>query len=768
MASRLVWVGVVLGLVLLLFVLASIFSPAAIAPSASNSSFFTLADARLLDWGGRPAVYARLEGNASVPGAPLQVQSDVLDAPPPRRVILLTGPWSAATRLSALQSALSASLRPAGWTVEARNLSSLGREREARFIILPSGAWPSDLLANWNSTLGPDDTLVYLGVSDNLALDEAGGVHPAPLPPELLAAGPALDERLPDSAVLSGPSGVRVWRVPHTLDEFADPASLSAILSSRMLEPYADHLLSRSASAYGGSQWSSVQWITPPGPQTGNDGLPPSGAWSPAGSSGALSSPSNAWLRLRLYDSTGRLLRLWDAPLSAPEGHLDAPTQALSGQNISLQIRLRPALPQAEQAAYELNIRSPDGRLWKTVPLGGALIGPSGSGAAPAPAPNASAGAGLPIVPASPPASAWVGSLVLRDWPGPGLLRLDVDDQYGRSFAQAVIDAPDLRATALDGGGFTRRFLLTRDGQPLNISSVSVRRDNSSSSLVLPTGDGVVSVSADWPAGAHALHFFAAGAQMDYAWTEAPGGAWAPVWQIGAPGLALAALLYLLLRPRARPVYKLAVPQWPAGSPQRLELTASQMEPLVSQAASRVQAQAFGKNKSAPASRRADAAICASDIVSLLAHPADSSKPMLVSPESAENALQALARAGRLAHWRGYYSLFARHPGQVRVLALSRLLRDRLLQEGVALSLRPSAHGVWTDAHKRRYAIWDRQRISDLARERPTHLVFADEHERKEFGRLLASDGTPPASRLKLSRQLGRLRLSLIDHPLEG
>ncbi|MDE1798070.1 MAG: hypothetical protein KGH63_01535 [Candidatus Micrarchaeota archaeon] len=765
MASRAVWLALAVVLVLSLSFLA--FHPS-LAPGAAPSSgvsLFTLSDARLADWGGQPAVYGALSGNASAAGAPLHVQFDALDAPPPRRVVLLTGPWSGASHLSSWLPALSPLLRPAGWTLESRSLSNLTREREGRFILLPSGAWPADLLARWNSSLGPDDTLVYFGVADNLTLGADGGAHAGGVPAPLLASGPSLDERLPNSAVLAGPAGVRVWRIPHTLDEFPDLSELSSALVSRMLEPSADHLLARSSTPYAGARWAAVLPL-PAGfaMPSASSPLPPPGSSSPA------------WARLRLYDSQGRLLRLWDAPLSPPDGILVSPPEALPGQNLSIQIRLMPRLAQTEQVDYELHVYSPDGRLWGSDALGGAFIGPQ----------NASGSND------SLPAQAWVGSQVLREWPGPGLVRLEVADQYGRTYAQAVVDAPDYRVTALDGNGYTRRFLLTRDGVPLGLSQVAVRADNSSLSRALPLSEGIVSISADWPAGAHVLHFTADGASLDYSWNEEPGGAWAALWQIGLPGLVLAALIFAVVRPRARPSYTLVIPEWPARAPQRLELTAEQMRLLVSRAGARVGGRSGEKAKSSSAragpnprpisSARpvpgAPAAIQAADLVSVLQHPPGGGKPALVSLESAERALQGLERAGQLVRWRDYYALpsharssrpsaSAAPSDGVRALALARLLRDQLLTGGVALSPAPSPAGLWEDSRRQRWMVWHRQGISELARLRPDRLLFADAGEREEFLRTLSGDGSPAASRLQLMRQLGRLRLCLAGQPLD-
>ncbi len=820
-----------LTLVLLLVIAIILFFPsfAPPPPAPPPASLLTLTDARLVSWGGQPAVWALVSGNAT--GAPLSIRLDALSSSPPRRVVLLLGPWSGATHLPAFQAALSAALRPAGWELEPKNLSDLHREREGRFIFLPSGAWPADLLQRWNDTLGPDDTLVYFGVRDNLALDSRGAVHSGAVPPELLAPAPPLDERLPDSAQLTGPNGVRIWRVSHSIDEFPDAGPIVAVLSAHFFDPPPALLLGGLDDAYAAPRWSGAVRLP------------------------ALSNATA--LRVRLFFANGSLSRLWDASLSPPQGVIDGPAQAPPGQPVSLQIRLHPAYPQSERVDYYLNIYRPDNTLWSSQMLGGALIGPenispqnqanppsppsaasnnpsglsNASLVAPNPtalnstnpsAPNATAlnfsnlsnasapasyasafnssnisnaSISSPPAPAPSPSSAWLGSAILRAWPGSGLVRLEVADQFGRPYAQAIVQVPHYEVLPLDGEGFSRRFMLRRDGEPLNASSVLVSKDNSSAGLSLPLTDGIATVSSSWTPGPHTLHFQTNSARLDYSWTESTGGAWGVFFSLGLPGMALAALLFLFLRPRRRPSYALVVPAWPSFPAQRLERTPRQMMELLAQAQAGAQStragtkkkqtsRAGGKKKLAPAAPPAtlSIAITAADIVFVLQHPVDGSKPVFVSPESAEQSLRHLERTGHLARWREYYlpdksnrasGVPAPFPvassplhSPVRLAALSRLLRDKLLEQGIGLSLRPSVSGFWLDSSSRRWMAWGGQRLSEISRANPHFLVFADDGERRAFKQTLASDISPAASRLRLSLALLRLRLALIENPL--
>jgi hypothetical protein len=711
-----------------------------------------------------------MEGPGSTSSEASSIRLDALSSAPPHRILLLTGPWSGASHLPALRQALLASLRPAGWTVEMRNLTDLHRQPEGRFILLPSGAWPSELLSNWNDSLGPNDILLYFGVRDNLTIDSTGAVHPGLVPPSLLSDSPALDIHLPDSVVLSGPVGVRIWSLAHTLDEFPDATALASTLASRMTEPSADHLLAHSTQSYSAERPSLLLAIPSSSDSTS----------SLDGPNTALSNPSSSsvWMRLRLYDSSGHLLKLWDAPLSPADGILSAPAQAQPGQPVSLQIRLRPSLVQTEQVSYELHLYSPDGRLYSRQLLGGATIGPGTPDLSVGPdLSNVSVGFGVSNEsPVSSPSLAWVGSWVQRDWPAAGLVHLEVTDQFGRSYAHAVVEVPRYEVQALDGDGFTRRFRLTRDGITINLSSVSVRRDTASTGLELPLSDGIVSVSSDWSAGPHVLHFDVSGAPLDYKWDETPGGSWAVFWRLGLPGLLVALLLYLVLRPHARPAYMLVVPEWPAHQSRRLEWTASQIQSLVARAAARVQAQASAEKKaqSTRSTRRAHGpsphsrapvAIQAADLVRTLAHPS-SGPALMVSPESAEQALQSLSGTGHLMRWRDFYLLpsQARTPEQVRALALARLLRDQLIEQGLTLCAPPGSSGPWLDSSGRRWLIYQNQSIAMLSRHLPTHLLFADQTERRSFEQILCSDGSPAASRLRLSLQLHRLNLVLIGH----
>lgn len=731
-------------------------APAAKTPAGGAPQ---LREAAYVFYGPQSAAFVRLDGTGGSAFDPSEdgrsvgrarVKIDVMEQAPPRHILLLNGPWSGAGGWARFKAALRRELQPTGWQVEERTMDEWSREREARVVVLPSGAWPEKLMKNWNASLGSQDVLVYFGVRQNVTLDSDGLASAGGVRNELLAGGRPLDGGLEGAQTLKGPQGVRVWRLGRTLDEYVNMDALAANVSEALVRMPGVERIGQTEGEWGG------------GPYTGL---------------AVFGEPRRAHVRIRVHEAGGRLLALWDRELALPVGNMDGPIEAVPGQAAAFQVRLALPYAQTERVEYTVQVVGADQKVRSRQILGGGRMGGAGGNATPM----------------------WVGSFVYSNWSQGGWERLEVMDQYGRSYAQAAVQVPLYQVKELDGDGLTRRYLLTRNGAPARASSVRVRREDSGRWNDLPLQDGIVRVSSKWTLGPHLLSFDMEGIPLRFQWVEGEGGAWGAAGRIGVPGLLLAALIYILLRPRARPSYRLQIPEFLDWTLRRRVVRPDEMMGFV---------RASGPKHSG--------VVRSSDVVEYLHHPPPESarhrrarggpatgwpsakEPVsaggwdarpgtarAVTPESVELALAELERRGLLLRWREFYAprKSMRDRDALRRHALGRMLMDKMLESGK--TLRPhqgdrAGVRMFLDGEGGTWAIGDEKwrpapgsRSGRVAAGRvgrtgplPDRLVFADENERRAFEKALQADETAAGARLRLALATARMHLICAERPL--
>lgn len=726
------WIAIVL---IVLFVVALFWALGRPEPATSQKiKWVNLGQTQLLDMGGQNTLWVHIEGNLTDEKmSNVTVRVDLTDSGLPRRMVLVDSPRAGGSNFSRLQAALEDALRPAGWKLEVENLSSLRAEGAGRVIILPSGAWPADALAGWKKRFAPDDLIIYVGIRQNITVGSDGSTQVGGVPAGLLKDGKPTEEYGEPLELLGTTNGNRVARIPRTLDEFTDMDALAQAIVRYAWAAPENRTVVR----------AEKEW---------NDGANDL-------TLGLGREIGRGALRVRLLGKDGRLLKLWDRDLSRPSGEIDGPARIVRSQTAAFQVRLLPDYPQKENLDYDLTVYSPDGKAGAKERIGQGVVGP-----------GADDGRG----------GAWVGSFVVSKWPGPGIARLAVTDQFGRALAQAAVDIPQITITALDTDGLTRRYLILQDGEPINESRLNVRRANSSEWTSLPIGGGIVSVSAKFPPGSQTLLFELGGQSVPYSWNENSGGAWAVAWTYGLPGIALALVTYLLLKPRRRATYRLIVPEMAAGGGGELTMNMREMADALEEACGEKGRPGAGRARDWPGAKPGDGrqarsgpgargrAVLRADEFAAYLQAKRFDDGRMIGPESAEEALRALAKTGRALQWRGYWTCKRAGFGEedVRRQALGHQLKDKLLENGISLAGKTEGE-LLKDGRGRTWMLGPNSAagLEAMAESRclPSFALFADGTEREEAERGLKALKGGKSARLRLALQTGRMKLISLD-----
>lgn len=666
-----------------------------------------LNDLRTVQVGGHPAAWIWLAGRLEDAGGRTMVV-DVFARPPPRRAVLLQGPWAGAARMDEFKSQLGAALGGIGMALEEQSFSGLTAENNGRVLILPAGAWPEELMQEWKSKIGPEDIVIYLGVRQNVTLDAQGGMgEGVGVRNELLAAGRP-SGFVSDGEMLAGPDGRAVWRIPHTLGEYDDLHTLADSLAQGMVSDPAARRMAR----------QSVAWQN--GARTAVVLLPQS--WKEDG-----------FARVRLVDSAGRTQALWDAPLRGLAGDVEGPAMLRMNQTAAFQIRLQPSFPQNERIRYRAALYAPNQSRFDAIDLGEETIRAGG---------------------------AWVGSFTYNAWPVSGDWRIVIEDQFGRAYAEAAVHVIGYNIEIVESLGNTYRFRIIRDGVPLAGGQVRVRRAGSERWSNASLNQGVLSVTANWDDGAKKIEVEVDGSRIEYGWEQNGGGTWAAAWKWGLPGLLVAGLLYWLLRPRTRPTYRIRIGELPMIESRRVSLGMEEMKAVMEAAARRA-----GWNGPDAWALRAE------DVMESLHQGGRGGKPVMASLESVEEAMDGLAKEGRLCRWREWFGLAGRGIGEkdIRQQSVGKMLKDRLLETGIRPKPMHSSgphHTLvgYCDELGRQWMVFapDEWRGRVMKGRLPHCIVFADRAEREDFRRELAREPGGPIDRLRLGIRTGRVKLMTV------
>ncbi len=765
------------GLLSFLFLLL-LFAPAFAAANSSNTEYagVWLNEARTLQIGGRDAVWIRMGRSGDDTQAHALVV-DLYNSTPAKEMVLLRGPWAGgAGRLDEFGRSLQAGLRQAGWKLHDVNFSSLaggtldgywdltggpdsransGRLADApgslansgraggRIFILPSGVWPYALMDNWSRIVGPADALVYLGVRADQTLDEAGAVHAGGVRSDLMAAGAPADSSLGGERLLSA-EGTAVWRIPHTLNEYDDLQPLGEGLAHYAIAEMGRGRISSTTLEWGALDAAAV-------------------VLRPAGSHA-----QEAWARLILMGEGGKWQRVWDLRVPPSSGVVDGPAQVNMGEAAAFQIQLKPDYPQTERIRYFAQLYAPNQSLYWQQELGEGQLAPGG---------------------------AWVGSFTYRGWPQGGDWRVDVQDQFGRSYAGALLHVVEYSLEAMEPLGGAQRLRILRDGRVMQDGGVRLRLHGSEEWTDARISQGVLSFSTARN-GAQAVEVEVDGTRLAYSWRGAEEGPWAGALRWGLPAMAAALLLYFFLRPKGRAKYRIRLLEQPAPSGAPVRLPASRWLKILGEGAGECarKGQAAGGK---------EWVVRADEAAERMQSQRVDGRALVVSQEGAQALLEELAKRGELAKWREWYgpvlekrertrkgsSWPAESEDIIRQRALMRQLRDRLVEAGLAPKCWKGRAGQegYADPQGRRWQVHqpldygrERERLenaargcltgpdADAARVLPHALVFADEGEREEFLRWLGGASGAAAERLRLALRTGRIRFINVAQPIRA
>jgi hypothetical protein len=520
-----------------------------------------------------------------------------------------------------------------------------------------------------------------------------------------MAAGASADSSLGGERLWSD-EGTSVWRISHTLNEYDDMGALGMELARYAIAEMGSGRISHTTLEWGARDSAAV-------------------VMRPAGSHA-----QEAWARLVLMDAGGKWQRVWDLRVPPSSGVADGPAQVNMGEAAAFQIRLRPDYPQAEHIRYFAQLYAPNQSLHWQQELGEGQLERGG---------------------------AWVGAFTYRGWPQGGDWRVDIQDQFGRSYAGALLHVVEYRLEPLESLGGAQRLRVWRDGQAVQEGSARLRLQGSEEWTEARISQGVLSFSSA-RTGAQAVEVEVDGTHLAYAWGGAGDGPWAGALRWGLPAMAGALVLYFLLRPKGRTKYRIRLLEQPApsGAPVRLPawrwlkiLGEGEWVLRADEAAERMQSQRI------------------------------EGRPLVVSQEGAQALLDELAARGELACWREWYGpvgkengLAGEAPGGgnpiIRRRAMMRQLRDRLVEAGLAPKQMKGRVMGYADPQGRR---WQAYELGDWERAigegaLPHALVFADDAEREEFLRELDGASGHAAERLRLAKRTRRIRFINIAEPI--
>ncbi|VVB57628.1 Uncharacterised protein [uncultured archaeon] len=705
---------VLFGLVLALLLFAHLTAAANSSLGEYGGVWFR--DARLLTIGGQGAVWVWM-GRSPADTAPHVLEVGFYNGTPAKQAVLLDGPWAGGReRMGDFAQALKSALAPAGWRLGVQNLSTLTASPDGRVLILPAGAWPRALMERWNETVGPRDLVVYLGALDDQVLQEDGGVRLGGVDAELRADGQEVDSPL-GGRLLQTAHGSRVWRIGHTLNEYENLDALAGPLMERAVTALEPGLESRTPVNWGAREQSAVV-------------MRPQGVTRPA------------QVRLVLRDAQGNWQRVWDAYLPAQSGELDGPAQVNLGGPAAFQVRLQPGYSQTERLRYRAVFVMPNQSAYGEQELGEGSLQPGG---------------------------AWLGSFTYRNWSVGGDWRVDVRDQFERTYAAALVHVVEYRLQPLPASGSVQRLSILRDGQVMQEGTVRLRLAGHADWSEVSVHNGVVSFAAEGE-GAQAVQVEAEGVTLQYTTDLGGGGPWAAAWRWGLPALLLAGILYLVLKPKSRAVYRIRLLEQPPAQGRTVRLGAAQWMDLLQ----------AGSKPWNGGRAEGEWVLRAEEAAELMQRQRVGQQPLVVSLEAAQELLDELVRRGRLAKWREWYGPAEKEEKRakggsgdaqetaIRRRALERQLHDRLVEAGIRARPVRGGNGL-EDAQGRRWQAYEPHGgLAALEHGRLAHaLVFADAAEQKAFMEELGRREGAGAERIRLSLRTGRLKLVKASDAIE-
>ncbi|MFH1306743.1 MAG: hypothetical protein ABIH83_03780 [Candidatus Micrarchaeota archaeon] len=647
-------------------------------------AWLSLKEVKEANYGKNNVVWVNIEGN--VDG---RAHIIVYNTPPPRKIVLLEGKWAGANNFNEFGGVLQEKTRVTGWGFETKNIQELTPAQEGRMIILPSGAWPSELESEWGERIGENDVLLYMGVKQNISLDKYGGVREGNVLKEVVEGGEEIGNDIEETEF----QGVRIWVVGHTLDEFAD------------IELFVDNILIEMENSGGrgkvGENWHEIK-----------EGMKDIVFVKGEG--------TEKWMRVSVRGEEGELVRLWDVKAEQNLGVIEGPESVVPSAPASFQIRIWPDYLQEEEIEYKAVTYSGEGEKFSEIVVGGgSIVSGKGSGGK----------------------IAWVGSFVQSEWPGTEYGIIEIEDQFGRVYARAVVKMPKYELIAPEKEGFERKYVILKDGDGIKETKILIKKEGGKWAEFIVHG-GVVVVASEWEEGENKIYFKLKETVLTHSWVEWEGGRWLVFAEWGLPGILLVGIVYLVLRPGKKSVFRIVVPEFVQLKQGRIEVSRKELL------------------------RIAKKAMRSSEIMEKLLEIKKVGKNIAISQESLESALGILVKEGKLLHYEEYYAPAKGNSLEgLRGAVMAMHLKDGLIERGIRI-MRKKEKGVFKDGRGREWIVWNKGRWGKLLKKNakmPDFIVFENEKQMQKFEEELSEKGGVGAGRVKLAKINDKLVLATID-----
>jgi hypothetical protein len=414
-------------------------------------------------------------------------------------IVLLKGPWVGAVNFDRFSEELEQMANQVGWTFRVREYLSIRPSISPRCIIIPSGAWPKEIVQNWDRYFSKKDLVVFMGIEQNAVLDSDSRIYRGELDETFLEQKGKLQIIINET---------RVWRLKRTLDEYKNEDSFSK-------ELFFDILKNASAKKIWNKEYSSVldkEIIVFEG----------------------LKKDETYWVRIALFDD--EQLIVWDREHLALQGEIRG-GQRSGGKDV-FQIILEPELEGSQELEFflevidqELEVREKRSLVRQTIDLDeqrqGVIL-----------------------------MTADIDPKIYE----PGYNVMILKDQYGREYAKRLIKLQDYGIELVSTAGAQRKYMITQNGQKAIVESVLARKEGETRWQKVEVADSEFSIESKWENGDNKVEFFVDGILITDEWTQQEN-RWANSIRWGVVALALVAIFIYIVSRRRTKEYVIIVPE---------------------------------------------------------------------------------------------------------------------------------------------------------------------------------------------------------------
>jgi hypothetical protein len=307
----------------------------------------------------------------------------------------------------------------------------------------------------------------------------------------------------------------------------------------------------------------------------------------------------------------------------------------------------------------------------------------------------------------------------------PGDYLLELKDGNDAIHAKAQLHVENLSARLASVSGFRYAFLVLLDGKPYS-GGVSARLDGSEMTKEYTVGgDGMMTVPADVPSGAHVFHLLAENQEMDVPYDNTQTSLAGFYLQYGVPALLVGGTLYVLLKRPARKKYRVNMPAFSDPEPQTIPMNEKEFMGIFDDVQ---KCHGWRNAPLTPAEIRSG----------LRSKFARRGKGIAITDSNLSNVMEELERKNLVRSWNEYYA-----PVQwlgkedIRFHAARRMVRDRLIEKGLAFKDRGDFFEVAGGAGKTFYHTYNGNRVAGRvlrnAKAGRNVLVFPDAEALSQF-----------------------------------